>query len=170
LSIAKANAQKALDLSGSQFSDIAIQAKCTLGLAEALTGQSSRGRVLCEEAASEAAKIDNPRYTSESVLFLAEVLLEGGESRKALEKALEAQAVSARFGQQVSEWQALTTAAQAAFREGDKQTARQYASRASELLTALQQRWGEEAYNGFLSRPDIQNHRSRLDKLLVTDR
>lgn len=169
LNMAREKSRQALDLSTAQFKDIAIQAKYTLGLAEALGGQTSRGRLLCQEAVGEAASLSNPRYISEAVLFLSEVLLAGGDSRKALEKAIEAQASFARFGQQASEWQALTIASRAASREGDQQAARQYASRALGLLTALEQRWGAEAYNGFSMRLDVQKQRRQVEHLLATE-
>lgn len=169
LDVAEERGQQALDLSDAQFKDITVQAKSTLGLANALAGLSGRGRLLCEAAVDEAASLHNPRYTSEALLSLAEVLLVSGDAHQALEKANEAQASFARFGQPASEWQASIIAAQAAWREGDKQAAGQYAARALDLSPMLQQRWGAEAYNGFLTRPDVQRYRRQLDQLLAAN-
>jgi serine/threonine protein kinase/lipoprotein NlpI len=166
--VAQQQAQQALKLAGTQFKDIAVQAKYTLGLAQSLAGLPAQGKHLCEETVQEADSLRNPRYTLEALLSLAEVLLVTGDSRKALEKATEAQAGFARFGQQLSEWFALTVAAQAAYREGDRQTAGKYAFQALDLLLKLEQRWGAQAFNGFLTRPDVQKRRKQLDYLLAT--
>jgi serine/threonine protein kinase len=169
LDVAEERGQQALDLAKAQFKDITVQAKYTLGVADARAGRPGRGKLLCEAAVDEAASLHNPRYTSEALLSLAEVLLVSGDSHQALEKATEAQASFARFGQPASEWQALIITAQAAWRDGDKQAAGQYAARALDLLPMLEQRWGAEAYNGFLTRPDVQRRRQLLDQLLAAN-
>jgi serine/threonine protein kinase/Tfp pilus assembly protein PilF len=165
--VAQQQAQQALELAATQFKDIAVQARYTLGQALALGGLPAQSKRLCEEAVEEAGGLHNPRYTSEAILFLAEVLLATGDSRTALEKAAQAQTGFARLGQQTSEWLALTVAAQAAYREGDRQLAGKYASQAMDLLPKLEQIWGTQGYNGFLSRPDIQKRRQQLDDLLA---
>lgn len=169
LDIAKEKGRQALDLSKIQFRDITVQAKFILGLAEALSGQSAKGKALGEEARVEAANLNNPRYTSEATLFLAEISLASGDFHNALERALDAQASFALFGQQASEWQAFTIAAQSAYHQGNRQAAKEYASAAADLLSQLEQRWGEAAYNGFLMRPDVQKRRKQIDQLLATD-
>ena len=48
---------------------------------------------------------------------------------------------------------------------GDKSTARKYAMRARDSLSKLEQRWGSENYNTYLSRPDVQRFRKQLEQL-----
>lgn len=167
LDLARARGEQAFELSEASFKDIAVQAKMTLGLAEALAGRSDKGRLLCEAALDEATALRNPRYTSEALLALAEVLLICGDVHQALDKATAAQSSFARFGQQASEWQAAIIAAQAAYRAGEQPAAGQYIARALEILPLLEQRWGAEAYDGFLTRPDVQRHRRQLDQVLA---
>jgi GH15 family glucan-1,4-alpha-glucosidase len=83
-----------------------------------------------------------------------------------LENSLEAENIFARSGQQDSEWRALLIAARASESAGDKSAARDYASKADTLCAGLEQKWGKEAYAGYLRRPDIQNYRSQLAQIL----
>jgi hypothetical protein len=48
---------------------------------------------------------------------------------------------------------------------GDKIAARAYALRAKDVLSKLEQRWGHENYQTYLSRPDIKRFRKQLDQL-----
>ena len=56
-------------------------------------------------------------------------------------------------------------AAQASENLGDKNQAREYAMRAKDTFAKLEQRWGSEDYKSYLSRPDIQRFRKRLEQL-----
>jgi hypothetical protein len=68
----------------------------------------------------------------------------------------------AQAGQMDSEWQAWAVAAQANQALGDKPAAEMCASRVDNLWGSLQKNWGQEAYDNYLRRPDIQNLRKRL--------
>ena len=163
---AKKNAQLALDVSASQFPDVTLQAKYCIGRAEAFSGPPQVGRKLCEEAVAMAKKVNAPQQISSGLLALAEVLLIANDSKGALENALEAQKMLAQSGQQDSQWRALLIAARASELAGNKSAARDYASQADSLCAGLEQKWGKEAYESYLRRPDIQNYRNQIAQIL----
>jgi tetratricopeptide (TPR) repeat protein len=163
---AKKSAQLALDVSASQFPDVTLQAKYCIGRAEAFSGPPQVGRKLCEEAVAMAKKVNDPRLISAALLALAEVLLIANDSKGALESALEAQKILARSGQHDSEWRALLIAARASDLMGNRSAARDYASQADSLCAGLEQKWGKEAYESYLRRPDIQNYRNQGAQIL----
>ena len=105
-----------------------------------------------------------PQITS-AQLALAEVMLAGKDPAAALQTALEAQKIFGQSGQKDSEWRALLIAARASDLTGDKSTAQDYASRAEQACSALQQKWGAEAYESYLKRPDIQAYRQQLTQI-----
>jgi serine/threonine protein kinase/predicted negative regulator of RcsB-dependent stress response len=164
---ARAKAQQAMDLAGTEIRDLAAQAKYTIGLAQALSGAAQPARKLCEEAVAMSREENSPRLVSSALLALAEVLLLGNDAQGALANALEAQAIFARSGQQDSEWRALLIAARASELAGNKSAMKDYASRADSLCAGLKQKWGAEAYDGYLRRSDIQAYRRDLDQVLT---
>jgi serine/threonine protein kinase/tetratricopeptide (TPR) repeat protein len=167
---AKKNAQLALDVSASQFPDVTLQAKYCTGRAEAFWGSPQVGRKLCEEAVAMAKQVAAPQLISSALLALAEVLLIATDSKGALKTALEVQEMLAQSGQQDSQWRALLIAARASELAGNKSAAWGYASQADSLCSGLEQKWGKEAYEGYLRRPDIQNYRSQIVQILKQQR
>lgn len=163
---ARENGKQALDLAGTQ-QDVAIEAKYTLGLAAIRSGAKSEGKELCEEAVEAALRARESRLLPGAQLALAQALLETGDSVRALETALQAEASFARVGQQDSDWRALLVAAAASRRAGDRAKAQEYTTRAASVLLALQQKWGAAAYEKYSQRPDVQYFRKQLDDLLA---
>jgi serine/threonine protein kinase/Tfp pilus assembly protein PilF len=163
---AKKKGQLALEVSASQFPDVTLQVKYCMGRAEAFSGAPQVGRKSCEEAVAMAKKVNSPQLISIALLALAEVLLIGNDTKGALENALEAQKMFARSGQQDSEWRALLIAARAGELAGNKSATQDYASHADSLCAGLEQKWGKEAYEGYLRRPDIQNYRNQIAQIL----
>src|SRR6185295_4191504 len=159
------SSRRSLDLANVLYQDIAVQAKITLGLAEARSGERRLGSQACAEAVELATSIGDPQLLSSALLAYAETMLESGEVERALETALRAQERFAHYGQQDSEWRAWLIAAEAKQRLGDVTAAREYASTAETRLSNLAQKWGPEAYNGYLARSDIQYFRRRLGQL-----
>jgi serine/threonine protein kinase/Tfp pilus assembly protein PilF len=88
---AKKKSQLALEVSGSQFPDVTLNAKYSIGRAEAFLGAPQLGRTSCEEALAMAKKVNSPQLISSALLALAEVMLIGNDAKGALEKSLEAQ-------------------------------------------------------------------------------
>jgi serine/threonine protein kinase/tetratricopeptide (TPR) repeat protein len=162
----KKQSQLAQEVSAAQFPDVMLQAMYVRGRAEALSGAPQVGRKSCEEALALAKKLNTPQLTARTLLALAEVMLIGNDAKGALENSLEAQRFFARAGQQDSEWRALLIAARASELAGDKSAAREYASQADNRCAGLEQKWGQEAYVGYLRRPDIQNYRNQIAQIL----
>jgi tetratricopeptide (TPR) repeat protein len=162
----KLHSRRALDLAGTQFRSTAVQAKSTLCLSLARSGELRAGKLLCEEAVDMARDTGDPQLLSGALLARAEALLENGESQPALETALQVQASFARSGQQDSEWRAWLIAARAADGPSEALTRRAYVARANTVLSNLTQTWGAAAYDDYLARPDVQRARNQLDQLL----
>ena len=159
---AKARAQASLASSSTQFEVTTIEAKFTLGVTQALSGSAPEGRKLCEEAVEQARRASDEALLSKSLLALAEVTLESGDAAVALRNALQAQERFARASQPESEWRAWLVAARA---ERDEATRRSYTARASEILSSLEQKWGTDAFNSYMTRPDVQISRQQLGSL-----
>jgi serine/threonine protein kinase/tetratricopeptide (TPR) repeat protein len=163
---ARIKGKQALDLAGSQ-QDVIVEAKYTLGLANIHSGAKPEGKKLCDEALEAASRVTNPRLLSGAQMALAQALLETGNAVGALETVLQAQGSFARAGQQESEWRALLVAASASLRAGDRAKARGYAERAAYVLHTLKQKWGDEIYDKYIKRPDVQYLRRQLDEMLA---
>jgi tetratricopeptide (TPR) repeat protein/tRNA A-37 threonylcarbamoyl transferase component Bud32 len=162
--VAKGKSDQALSLAGTQYEEEAIEAKRIRGLALALSGRASEGKQSCEEALQAATNKNNPYLISKAQLALAESLLEDGDAQGALTFALRARESFARAGQQDSEWRAWLMAARASRRANDEVKGREYASKAADLLSGLENKWGAEAYNGYLTRADVQTARKQLNE------
>jgi len=65
-----------------------------------------------------------------------------------------------------SEWRAWLVSARSLLLEGDSSTAYDYATRAESSRAALQARWGDDNYRGYVRRPDIQGNLKQLRQLL----
>jgi serine/threonine protein kinase/tetratricopeptide (TPR) repeat protein len=162
---ARAKAQQALALAGTQYQDVAIQAKSVLCLVQAFSGAARAAKSVCEESAAMASRTGDPWLISRATLALAETILESGDAPNALTTALRAQESTARIGDQEGEWRAWLIAAPAAKSAGDQMKAHEYSARAAELLSQLEQKWGTDVFNGYLARPDIQYRRKRLSEI-----
>ena len=99
-------------------------------------------------------------------LALAQAMLLNKDNAAALQTASEAQKIFGQSGQKDSEWRALLIAARASDFAGNKSAAQDYAARADKSCSELQQKWGDESYQSYLRRPDIQTYRGQLAQLL----
>ncbi|HAF22087.1 MAG TPA: hypothetical protein DCK93_04105 [Blastocatellia bacterium] len=164
---AQANAQKALDLAGSQVKSAVIAATFTIGTVLAFSGAPRQGLIKCQEAVELARQSGDPFLVSEALLALGEVMAQNGDTQGALKNSLESQEVFAQAGKQDSEWLAWLVAARASRSAGDTQKAQEYATRAQDLLSGLQQKWGTDNYNFYLNRPDVQFSRKQLSEFIA---
>jgi serine/threonine protein kinase/Tfp pilus assembly protein PilF len=162
---AKTNAEQALAIAAAQFPETAMNGKSLLGLAQAYGGAAAIGKAKSAEALELAKEINDPWESAKAQLALAETMLLAGDWQRAFSNALQAQAVFSRLGQEASEWRALAIAALARVKLGDKIEAREYALQASDLLSKLERRWGQENLNSFLGRADIQPLQNHLKQL-----
>ncbi|HEX8920837.1 MAG TPA: tetratricopeptide repeat protein, partial [Pyrinomonadaceae bacterium] len=162
--LAREKSQKALALAGAQYRESTIEAKRVIGLSLGLSGAAREGRRWCEEALEMATRSKNPWLISRTQLALAEVMLESGDAQGALTTVRAAQSSFALSGQQASEWRAWLVAARANLRLGNKAEASESASRAARMLSDLEKKWGTEVYSSYLTRPDVQHLRKRLNE------
>ncbi len=162
---AKAKSQRVIGLTDTQSINF-IVAKWVFGLTQALSGAAREGKLACAEAFDLTQQHgDNPWLFSHTALAFAETLLESGDAVDALEKAARAEEIFERAGQLDSEWRALLIQARATQRTGDTAKAREYAARANDVLSQLQQKWGAVAFDSYLTRPDIQFYRKQLGEI-----
>jgi serine/threonine protein kinase/tetratricopeptide (TPR) repeat protein len=154
--------QQGLELAGTKYESTAIQAKYTLGLAQALSGAAREGKKTCDEAAEMALKAGDAGLISRAWLALAEVLLENNDAQGALTYALKAQESFDRAGQLESGWRAWAIASRASRLKKDERAASEQRARAEELFSQLRQKWGEEVFESYLKRPDIQFSHKQL--------
>jgi hypothetical protein len=167
---AKDRAEKVILAAGTQFPDSALDAKRVLGLAQAYGGAVAAGKQRCADAVEVANGLHDSLQLARAQLALAEVLLLANDAQGALTAALQAQESFARGEQKESEWRAWLIAALASQKRGEANRARDYALKATEALSSLQQRWGAENYNSYLSRPDIQRFRKQLSEVTGTQK
>jgi hypothetical protein len=165
-SLAAIKSKQALKLAGTLYKVTAIQSRYLLGLTQSHAGATRAARKLCEAATDMANQTGDQQLISAALLAHAEVILDGGDARGALQTALRAQASFARFGQKESEWRAWLLAARASQRLSQQAVMREYALNANARLTSLEQEWGAETYRGYLSRQDIQLSLKQLGVLL----
>ncbi len=162
---AKTRAEAVIATAGPEYKSVVTSAKIVIGLAQSYSGATAAGKQAMSEAAELAKQLNNPVQLATAQLGVAEALLVAGDSGGASANAVQAAEVFGRLGQQASEWRSMVIAAQAGQNMGDKTKAREYAMRATDLLSRLEQRWGSENYQSFLSRSDIQRLRKQLDQL-----
>jgi tetratricopeptide (TPR) repeat protein/tRNA A-37 threonylcarbamoyl transferase component Bud32 len=163
---AMTEAQRALDLAGTTYNSVSVRAGYTLGLAQALSGQSSAGRKHCEDAVSLARTLHSPTLLSNATLALAECALIAGDPQTAFSLAAEAQHQFAAGKQHESEWRALLIESRASERLGNATQSHQLAQEASGILGSLEQVWDSQNYKTYLSRPDVAELRTQLNALL----
>ncbi len=159
---ARAAAMRAIDGADGQYKEVAAEAKSTLGLAQALSGSASQGKVSCEDGLKMAQDLGDAALISRAMLALAEALIEMGDAKNALRIATEAQERFARAGQLESGWRSLLICARANDKMKDTAAADDHRSRAKEMLAQLEALWGSDAYKQYMNRPDIQLYYQQL--------
>jgi serine/threonine protein kinase/Tfp pilus assembly protein PilF len=163
---AMAKAQQVITLAGKQ-QNLTTPGTFVLGLARSASGAATQGQSRCLEAVEMARQTGDPGILSDALLALAEAMIENGNSAGALKNALESQQLFARAGKKDCEWLAWLIAARASRSAGDSQKAREYSSRAQEVLSALQPEWGNDNYNAYLNRPDVNFSRKQLSEFIA---
>jgi hypothetical protein len=107
---------------------------------------------------------------SRAQLALAQTMLLANDPQGAQTNALAAQESFARSGQQASEWRAALLAGQSSRRLNDEVKAREYESRAAQTLSSLEQKWGAEVFNRYLTRADVRDLRKQLNEEVALSR
>jgi serine/threonine protein kinase len=163
---ARAESEKAIEMTAQRSDHMAIDALCVLGLAQAHSGTARAGVKSCREAVTASERTGDEWRLSASSLALAETLLLSGDAKGALTSAERAREGFERRGQRESLWRAWLLAARASHLLKDGAKALEHADRAAEYLWSLQEHWGKDAYEGYLTRPDVQRNRRQLVELL----
>ena len=161
-------AEIAANLAG-QDQSRAAEAKAVTGLAQIFSGSKAGGKRDCAEAFAIAMRMSNQDLLCATQLALAEALIETGDGKGALQNAEQVQERCHHLGKQDSEWRALLIAARAIQQTGDHAKAMEYASHASGLLSALEQKWGAASYNSYLTRADTRRYSIQLKELLSSE-
>lgn len=164
---AKGKAENVLAAAGGDFPGAVFRSKMIIGLSQSYSGAAAVRDKTVAEATDLAGRLNEPGSLAAAHLALAEAMLLSGDAKTGLSTALRALEVFPRLGQQASEWRALVVAGLASRDLGDKSKAREYALKATESLSKLEQRWGSENYNSYLSRPDVQRFRKQLGRLMT---
>ena len=165
---AKAAAAKAIEKAGAEFPNVAITGKLLMGLAQSAGGAAAAGKAIVIQAFDSVRASAAPAQLAEAQLALAQAMFLSGDAQGAAANAQQAADVFIKLDQAESAWRSLTLAAQASQNLGDKTTAREYAFKARDSLSKLEQRWNAESYKSYLGRPDIQRLRRQLDQLTTT--
>jgi tetratricopeptide (TPR) repeat protein len=163
---AQAKAQHAQKLAGTELHGTSAEASLTMCEAQTLSGPARQGELRCEQAVEAARQANDPAVLAESLLALAKAMARTGNPAGASKNALEAQQIFARAGRHDCEWLAWLIAARASKSNGETEKERDYALRAQQVLAGLQQQWGNDNYNSYLNRPDVQLARKQLSEIL----
>lgn len=159
---ARTKGDEALQLAGKDYTDAAIEANAIIGLSKALSGGGKDAQATCEEAVKLATGLGDVHLLSYALLAQAETALKTNSAELARTLALQAQGRFASGGQLESEWRAWLIAAQASQLLGEKNKADDQFTLARNARSRLEQQWGTEAFNTYLSRPDIQAYDKEL--------
>ncbi len=170
LAEAKAAAEQSITLAGTKVNHTGVEAKYHVGLIQIRSGARSAGLQSSKQAEEWAKQLNDEHLVSLTMLGYAEALLENGDAKTGLSLALEAQQRFSRDGQHESEWQAWLIAGRASQRLGDNVGAHAQFGHSNEALAALEQKWGSEAFNVYVNRPDVKEWRNQLEQLIPSTR
>lgn len=166
---AKKERESLANLAGDQDNSRIAEVKAAGGLAQVFSGQKATGKRDCAEAFKIAQRLNNQELLCATQLALAEAELETGDGATAVQNALQVAERSNHLGKQDSEWRALLFAARASRLMGERTKSKDYVSRAAGLLSALEQKWGSENYNSYLTRNDIRLYKKQLNEVLSSE-
>jgi tetratricopeptide (TPR) repeat protein/predicted Ser/Thr protein kinase len=137
-------------------SAIFIRAQIVDGLAKSRAGSPAVGIEEGRRALANATNAANVPLITYARLLLAESLYLGGKMGEAAELAKQVGESSAGSNRFETEWRAWLLAAIANESLGDHVLADAQRARSSAALSQLQSIWGDAAFNGYRTRPDIQ--------------
>lgn len=158
-------AKELLGMTGNEFPGVSANVTRVLGLAMAYGGNATAGKQKCAEAVELTNQLNDSWQLARAQLALAEATLLAGDAPGAVNVVLQADEVFALIGQTASEWRALAVAALANQKSGDKNKAQEYAGRANEALSKLEQSWGRDNRDSFLARPDTARFKKQIDQI-----
>jgi serine/threonine protein kinase/lipopolysaccharide biosynthesis regulator YciM len=140
-----------------QMIEPVIRAKRGSALAKLDSGKLSEARKLAEEAVAQAIDLGDPALLYSARLTLAEVLLEAHDGAEALQLILSGLDHLVQNEQLDSLWRAYVIAARARQQLNDVPSAREYASKAREVLVRQERVWGANDFQQYLKRHDVSS-------------
>ena len=164
---AKSESSLALSAASSDDLETRIEINAVQCLIEVAAGAASKGRPLCEAAAKVELEPASISHKGHVLLALAEARLEAGDAKGCAETSAQAQQIFAQLHEGEREWRDWLLAARANQRLGNLDLMRQQLSSAKSLLNALKEKWGSDAFNSYLARPDIQAAQQQLQFMLA---
>lgn len=167
---AKRRGYEVLALAGGKFADIAIEAKSVVGRAQALSGEKGSGIGMCQAAFEEAEQTGDPLLNSVALLAIAESLLQSGDGKAAFESAMKAQKTCEHIGKKASEWKAWLLAARSRESVNGEPSAKECASHATQILSAVRQEWERAGATKYFARLDVRHSCDYLNHLVSTAR
>jgi tetratricopeptide (TPR) repeat protein/predicted Ser/Thr protein kinase len=165
-----ASIDSALESGGSPGKSATVRGKFVKCLAQTQSGEAKPGLALCDEALNAAASLGDPLLLARAQIALAEAGLAAGDTQRAITNAQQSRAFFSGAGLTEAEWRSWLIEGLATQKAGDADKARTCLSRAAELLSTLQQKWGPEIFKSYQERPDIQFYRKQLDPSLSSNR
>jgi tetratricopeptide (TPR) repeat protein len=145
---------------------VVFEANKIVGLAQAVINPRNTEAVKnCNKALQYATGIKDLRTINTAKLSLAEAYLNTDKPSEALETALQAKDYFISAGQLDSGWRSWLIAAQASLQKGDPENAKGYAREALKTLTQIQNDWGQNPFNSYLAKPDINFYFNQAEKL-----
>ena len=142
-----------------------VRAKRALALVALNAGKAAEAKKLCDEAIAKAVDLGDPALLYSARSTLAQVLLETQDAASALKTITEDLNHLVSKDQQESLWQAYLFAARASEKLGDTDSALKYAAQSREVLASIHNTWGEQAYQLYIKRPDVNSMLGQLNKL-----
>jgi tetratricopeptide (TPR) repeat protein/class 3 adenylate cyclase len=156
--------QKAKSL-GEQDNALLGNLKVSEGLAQVAMGRLNAGLDLLRQSIAMARTSGNHPLLTRSQLATAECELAANHPAEALSLALDIHKTFGSEGQIESKWRVFEVIANAAKVQGLEPMASKYDDLATSALTAMRQQWGQQAFEGFMSRQDIQLLRSNYARI-----
>lgn len=160
---ARATAERALKLAGTQYKNVAIGAKNTICLAKVFSGNARNGLADCEGSLEIARNSGDAGMLTRTMLALALAALKSGDTERALQLTNEVQQRAATAGQRETEWWAGLLAARASQIRGDATIAQEQLARAETAYTAFRNSLGDYTAS-YEARKDVIVFRKQLDQ------
>lgn len=162
---AKSRSDKALNLAGNLYPDVALGAKITLGLAQTASGAARDGKATCEEAVRMSQTAGDAQLQAKASLALAEALLAAGDTEGAVRIASQLEPTFEGWGALESLWRARLLMARAISRSGDQTRLASQMERVADAFSKLQQQLGTEDFKRFQERTDVQLLNKQMSEL-----
>jgi tetratricopeptide (TPR) repeat protein len=135
------------------------------GFAQAESGALDQAQQSCQAALDSAQRRGDRYMSAEAGLCAARSYIAAGSPREATPLAATARQFFSGSQQKESEWRSLLYLAEASKDSGDAASAAKYAKKALDILSDVENNWGNRAYQLYVGRPDIQLARQELSKL-----